>query len=153
MGFHAKLGVPPMDDPTKIPDLVTLGADTAAVRFNMLVAEFTVIQLDPGSGYNPPSWLNRVQPKNSPWMFTSNMDLRLSTVADTAYRNLPIAFQDQIKNLSGSAFSIQQLLFDLTNTRMASIPAITGITPGSRLYLILEQYFIGAYFTQMQKDG
>ncbi|KAF2227844.1 hypothetical protein BDZ85DRAFT_8399 [Elsinoe ampelina] len=153
MAFRAKLGIPPMDDLTKVPDVVVLGQDTSAVQFNMLCSEFEVVRLDPGSGYGPPSWVHQAQPTNNPWIFSSKVDLRLSLVSPTKFKTLPKNVQDQIANLGPNAFSIQQLLFDLSNATLSTVPTITGVTPGTTTYLILEQYFIGAYFTQMQKDG
>jgi len=54
MGFRVRLGLPRAANPSSLPDIVTLGSVTAAVIFNMLCSEFTVMKLDPGSGYAPP---------------------------------------------------------------------------------------------------
>ena len=61
--------------------------------------------------------------------------------------------QQQIKNLGSAAFSVQQLLFDLDNAALQTIPQITNVPAGTPLYTALEQYFVGAYFSQMQKGG
>ena len=152
MGFRAQIGLPPGLAPAQIPDIVTLGSDTSAVTYNLLCSQFQVVQLSPG-GYGPPSWLNESQPAGSPWIFTSKVDLRLSDVSSTAYSHLPPAVQHQIKNLGSAAFSVQQLLFDLDNAALQTIPQITNVPPGTPLYTTLEQSFIGAYFSQMQKGG
>ncbi|MCJ1243951.1 hypothetical protein MMC30_001148 [Trapelia coarctata] len=153
MGFRARLGLPRVPDPSKLPDIVTLGSDTSAVTFNMLCSEFTVVQLDPGNGWGGPSWMNQSQSATSPWVFTSKVDLRLSTVDASAYSTLPPDVQKKIMNVGSQAFSVQQLLFDLTNASLMTIPTISGTTPGTALYMILQQYFLGAYFTQMQKES
>ncbi|KAI1121516.1 hypothetical protein F5Y10DRAFT_288427 [Nemania abortiva] len=153
MGIRAQLGIPKVSDPTKVPDVVSLGADTSAVNFNMLCSDFVIVKLDPGSGYNPASWFRASQPKDAPWIFSSKVDLRLSTVGKSAYSTLPPDVQAQIKNMSGTAFSVQQLLFDLTNARLAGLPNISGIAPGTVEYSVLQQYFIGAYYTQLSKEG
>ena len=152
MGFRAQIGLPPGLLPGQVPDIVTLGSDTSAVGYNLLCSQFQVVELTPG-GYGPPSWLNESQPADTPWIFTSKVDLRLSTVLSTAYSQLPPAVQQQIKTLGPAAFSVQQLLFDLDNAALETVPQITGAPPGTALYTALEQYFVGAYFSQMQKGG
>lgn len=153
MGFRAQIGLPPGLAPTAIPDIVKLGADTSAVTFNLLCSQFTVVELEPGSGYAPPSWLNVSQDSGSPWIFQSKVDLRLSTTDQSAYASLPKDVQDRIRNLGGEAFSVQQLLFDLDNAALQTIPTISGIKPGTKLYTVLSQEFLGAYFTQLKADG
>lgn len=153
MGFRAQIGLPPGLAPTAIPDIVKLGADTSAVTFNLLCSQFTVVELEPGSGYAPPSWLNVSQDPGSPWIFQSKVDLRLSTTDQSAYASLPKDVQDRIRNLGGEAFSVQQLLFDLDNAALETVPTISGIKPGTKLYTVLSQEFLGAYFTQLKADG
>jgi hypothetical protein len=153
MGFRAELGLPSDVPPEEIPDIVTLGGSTSAVTFNHLCSQFTVVELEPGSGYAPASWMNESQPSDRPWLFTSKVDLRLSRAEQNAYSKLPKPVQDQIKNLGGNAFSVQQLLFDLDNAALESMPTISGVKPGTKLYMILEQEFLGAYFAQMQATG
>jgi len=56
-------------------------------------------------------------------------------------------------NVGSQAFSGQQLLLDLTNAALVTISTISGITPGTDLYLVLQISFLSAYFAQMQKGG
>ena len=150
-GFRARLGLPRMP-PSQLPDLVTLGSDTSAVKFNMLCSEFNIVQLTPGSGYYPTTtWLNQSQPPDDPWIFSSRVDLRLSTVGD--YSTLPPDIQQKIHNLSSSAFSVQQLLFDLTNAALEKVAPISNIDPGTPLYTMLQTYFLGKYFSEMQSQS
>ncbi|MFI8997369.1 hypothetical protein [Streptomyces sp. NPDC053542] len=153
MGFRAQIGLPPGIAPDKVPDIVTLGSDTSSVVYNLLCSEFTVVELNPGGGYSPPTWLSQSQPPGSPWVFTSKVDLRLSAVDQSAYSRLPVPVQQQIKRLGPGAFSVQQLLFDLDNAALETTPAISGVTPGTTLYMVLEQSFLGAYFAQQKKNG
>jgi len=154
VGFRAQLGIPRVQNPSQLPDIVTLGTDTSAVKFNMLCSQFMIVQLDPGSAYTSPSWtISSQQASSPPWVFTSKVDLRLSTIAKGAYTTLPPNIQKQISNLGPMAFSVQQLLFDLTNATLESVPTITGVQSGSFAYSVLEQFFIGSYFTQMQAHG
>jgi hypothetical protein len=154
-GFRAQLGLPPMSDPDKVPDIVELGSTASSVTYNMLCAEFDVVQLDPGTGRHPKrAWLSVSQEPDVPWIFQSKVDLRLEDVADAAYASLPEAVRQQIKNLSGSAFSIQQLLFDLDNAALATAkPTIIGVTPDSPLADLLDKYFLRMYFAQLQSGG
>lgn len=152
-GFQARLGLPPMSSPQKIPDIVDLGKDTATVGFNLLCAEFVIVNLVPGGGYTPePTWTRYDQQKDDPWIFNTTVDLRLSTVDQSAYSKLPPDVQQQIKNLGDSAFSVQQLLYDLDNAALESMPTIPKLDPGSDLSAMLQKVFMGAYFTQMKKE-
>lgn len=153
VGFRAQIGLPPGYAPTDIPDIVTLGADTSAVTFNLMCSEFIVVQLTPGSGYAPPSWMNMSQPSGDAWLFTSKVDLRLFPTDQSAYDKLPPAVQQQIQALGADAFSVQQLLFDLDNAALESVPVMSGVTPGTTLYTVLQTDFLGAYFAKMKADG
>jgi hypothetical protein len=151
-GIRARLGIPAsITNPRKIPDLVVLGDDTASVTFNMLCAEFEIVELSPG-GYGGMSWTHMSQSDGDPWILQSKVDLRLSTVDRNRYSTLPPDVQRQIKNLS-DAFSIRQLMFNLLDRELSAPPTIQGIQAGSRLYTLLQQYFVGAYFSQVRTKG
>lgn len=153
MGFCAQLGLPNVAQPWLLPDIVTLGSDTSAITFKMLCSTFTVVQLEPSSGYSAASWMNQAQDPNKPWIFTSKVDMRLSTVDQDAYSHLPAKVQEKIMNLGSEAFSVQQLLFDFSNASLMTVPTISGVLPGTRLYSVLQQIFLGAYFSEMNKDS
>ncbi|HYI47229.1 MAG TPA: hypothetical protein VEX35_02080 [Allosphingosinicella sp.] len=154
VGFRAQIGLPPGYAPTAIPDVVKLGQDSASVTFNLMCSEFTVVQLVPGGGYAPqPTWMNASQPSGDAWLFTSQVDLRMFATDASAYDRLPAAVKAQIENLGASAFSVQQLLFDLDNAALESVPVISGVAPGTTLYTVLQKDFLGAYFTAMQANG
>lgn len=119
----------------------------------MLCSSFTMVQLKPGNGWAGPSWTNISQSPDSPWVFTAKVDLRLSTVDGSAYSKLPPDVQEKIMNVASQAFSVQQLLFDLTNASLMSFPEIRGVEPGSDLHTVLLKAFVGAYFHQMQKEN
>src|SRR5437763_634507 len=78
-------------------------------------------------------------------------EVAYADLVKAAYGSDPLAVQAEIQNLGGQAFSVQQLLFDLSNAALESVPTITGLPPGSKVLPVLQQYFLGAYFTQMQK--
>ena len=106
--FQAQIGIPRVSNPSSLPNIVTLGS---AVQFNLLCSQFTVVQLGPGNK----SLLNISQPVNAPWVFSSKVNMHLSTVNQSAYSNFPPIVQQGIKNFSNTAFSVQRLLFDLSN--------------------------------------
>jgi len=154
LGFRARLGLPHVGDPASLPDIVQLGTTASSAVFNMYCSTFTIVQYTPSSGYTPASWMNISQSPNSPWVFTSIVDLRLENVPGTAYHLLPADVQQKIQNLGSNAFSVQQLLFDLSNARLQSQPKIaSGVAPGTPAYNALQTSFLGAYFAQMQADG
>jgi hypothetical protein len=155
MGFRARIGIPKGTDPELIPDIVTLGEDIRSVTFNLICEEFDVVELSPGD-YVPPYWFHQSQEPGKPVIFQSEVNLSQQIVDTSNYRSLPTDVQNALDNMSGTAFSVQQLLFDLSRADLTrGIPKILESTlkPGSPLYMILQQYFIGAYFTQMQKEG
>lgn len=153
VGFKAQIGLPPYDQPQNIPDVVVLGSDTASVTFNLLCSEFIVVQYSPAGGYSPAAWMNQSQQDNDAWLFSTKVDLRFSLTSDTAYSTLPPAVQQQIKNLGAAAFSVQQLLFDLDNAALESMPTISGVTPGTTLYTCLQNDFAGKYFATLQQNA
>ncbi|KFX88254.1 hypothetical protein V490_07753 [Pseudogymnoascus sp. VKM F-3557] len=147
--FQATIGLPAGVNVADLPDLVTLGSNSQ-VQFNLLCSDFTVVGFS-GSIYDM-SWLNQSQTPQTLWTFASNVDMRLSPYQDS-YSNLPPAVQAELKNLSGTAFSVQQLFFDLDNAGLWSTPTIPNIPPSSALYNLLDNTFIDKYFTQMQTSG
>lgn len=151
-GFRAQLGLPLGYAPTDIPDIVTLGANTASVGFKLLCSTFDIAQ----ASYGPrgiSGWMAQSQPEGGAWTFNTTVDLRLTDYGNTAYDKLPPDVQKSIKNLGGDAFSIQQLLFDFQNAGLQNVPTIEGVDPGTDLYAALQKQFVGRYFTAMQQRG
>ncbi|HST58951.1 MAG TPA: hypothetical protein VLK84_09690, partial [Longimicrobium sp.] len=149
-GIKASIGMPPGYTQTTAPNIVTLGASTSSVGYTLMCSEFNLVQYTPASGYGPASWMNQSQPDGNAWLFTSQVNLSLTSMDFTC---LPSDVKANIKNLGGYAFSVQQLLFDLNNAALESVPQITGVVAGTSLYSALENDFVGAYFTTMQKNG
>ncbi|KAK3380943.1 hypothetical protein B0H63DRAFT_510896 [Podospora didyma] len=148
-GFRAQIGLPGGNDPG---DIVVLGGDTSQVTFNMPCSEFTIVSLQ-GGGFDPFTTFVASQNPDKPWTFSSKVDLRLNTVDKGAYSTLPPDVQSAIMNLGADTFSVQQLLFDLTNTRLASAPTIGGVTAASTEALLLDQFFRNGYFQTLSKAG
>ncbi|EHM00682.1 hypothetical protein HMPREF9946_02509 [Acetobacteraceae bacterium AT-5844] len=153
VGFKARIGLPPGIAPLDMPDIVVFGNDYSNVTFRLMCAEFLVVSLKPGGGYSPATWLSVQQPEGKPWMFTSIVNLREVTVGSDKYNTLPPEVQKAISGFNAGTFGVQQLLFDLDNAALQSIPTMSGVEPGSALYMVLQQDFLGTYFSQMQEDG
>ncbi|KAG9197538.1 hypothetical protein G6514_001494 [Epicoccum nigrum] len=153
MAFRARIGIPKGTDPEAIPDIVILGGDIRRVTFNLICEEFDAVELSPG-GYAAPHWFHQSQEPGKPVIFESEVNLSQQIVDTSNYPSLPTDIKNALHNLSGTAFSVQQLLFDLSRADLTGgVPKILTLTPGTPLYMVLQQYFVGAYFTQMQKEG
>ena len=125
MGVKARIGIPPMDNSTAIPDMVVLGGDSGRVGFKLLCSEFIVAGIQ--NEWGACSWNQTAQGPNDPWIYSTYVDLRLGQVPNTDYSKLPADVQNTIKNFGDSAFSIQQLLLDLANAGLGEVPKISGI--------------------------
>ncbi len=152
-GIRLQTGIPPgviKNDPNKGPQLelpapiVTLGASSDDVLFNMYCSDITVIKVTLGNGWGAPSsWDWFSQQSGHPWYVQTRTSLLVSDLdknLDTPYfQNHPdekAALLHKLVNLSGSAYSLQQLLFDLDNAVAQSVPTFVGITDPSASYLL-----------------
>ncbi|KAK3379572.1 hypothetical protein B0T24DRAFT_717113 [Lasiosphaeria ovina] len=149
-GFRAQIGLPGGNDPG---DIIVLGGDTSQVTFNMPCSEFTIMSLQ-GGLFGPIKTFKASQDPEKPWTFSSKVDLRLDPVDKGAYTNLPKDVKAAIMNLGADTFSVQQLLFDLTNSQLAANPpTISGVVLGSIEATLLDQYFRNGYFQTLRKNG
>jgi hypothetical protein len=154
MGFRAQIGLPPGLPPLEVPDVITLGSDTSAVTYTLLCAQFSVVQYTPPGGYAKAGvWKHVKQEPGKPWTFTSKVDLRMAAIDGSQFSQLPPDVQDALKGLQGEPFSVQQLLLDLNTARLQSMPEIHGVEPGTDVYRILQNAFLGAYFASMKAKG
>jgi hypothetical protein len=151
MGFRAQLGMPPGLQPHQV---VSFASDSLTVRFNLLCAQFTVVSLDPGGTYTKPSWFSKSQPADDPWVFSSTVPLRAARIDKGSHNLIPAAVQSRLDHLGGDLFSVQRLFFDLDNAMLntSTAPTIQGVLAGSKLYTLLQQEFLGAYFAQLRSD-
>ncbi|KAF9069720.1 hypothetical protein BDP27DRAFT_1420626 [Rhodocollybia butyracea] len=158
-----KIGPPPGVLPSSLGNIVTFsnaagtGGAINGVLFNMYCSTFDILQTTPPSTGQfgltvPGSWLNISQDPSNPWIYGASVNLDFQTAAFT---NLPVAVQNQIKNINGSdKFSVQQLLFDLANAGLESSPTIsttsTTLPNDSPLVTTLRDRICTSYFSQMQ---
>ncbi len=161
VGLQLKMGLPPGILPADIPDVVDLGTSASAVTFNLFCSEFTVIQNSPPSGFGGAgSWNVWSQPSGAAWYFSTSCDLVTQDLANdlntpyfTNHPDQKAAILAQMNNLSGSAFSLQQLLFDLDNAAVQSIPTIEGLPAGSDAEVVLTKSFVDLYFQTVKAYG
>ncbi|RAH41863.1 uncharacterized protein BO95DRAFT_505796 [Aspergillus brunneoviolaceus CBS 621.78] len=156
-GVQLQVGVPPGVDPRSLPPILDLGDDAEKVQFNMFCAKFTVIELQTGYGegwhvYNP-------DPGTS-WYVQVLVDLKMCDLdkeLDTPYfNNHPDLKQDllsQLENLSDTAFSLQQLLVDLTNSYLGTLPTFPNIPAGSGALDVLNNCFLQMYSKSVDENG
>ncbi|KAL6411777.1 hypothetical protein AUP68_04154 [Ilyonectria robusta] len=161
-GIKIQVGLPRDVMPKNLPaPVVVLGNSANNVGFNMYCSEFTIIQNSPGSGFNPQgSWNVWSQPSGTPWYVETTANLvtkDLSHELDTPYFNKhpqqKAALLAQLDNLSGTLFSLQQLLFDLDNAVLQTVPTFEGIPKGSNAQDILQKSFISIYSASVKEYG
>ena len=161
-GLKIQIGLPPGVLPKDLPaPVVVLGQHANTVIFNMYCSEFTVIQNAPPGGFvSTGVWSVFSQPPGHPWYVQTKVDLvvkDLNTNLDTPYfRANPEkqkAISDQLLNMSGSAFSLQQLVYDFDNAFLESSPKIEGIAAGSNAEAVLQKSFISGYSDNAKKNG
>ncbi|MXV50305.1 hypothetical protein GS399_04920 [Pedobacter sp. HMF7647] len=146
--FRAKIGLAPGYDPSDLPDIISLNPDNKSVVFQLMCSEFQVVEAN-GDRAGLTSYINQSQPDGNAWMFKATVDLK--SVTDST--NLPPAVQQQVNNLGDTAFSVQQLIFDLDNALLDTSASIEGIEPGSAVDTALKGVFMGAYFSALQAAG
>lgn len=151
-GIKMTLGLPQnFKDPRTLPPIINLKDGATEVEYNMYCANIEVRQLSYGRKGRK-KWLAIAQNDipDKAWMFKSKVNLKLDS-AD--FNKLPENFQKRIKNLEGEGFGVQQLLFDLSNAALQTVPTIDGVEPDSDADMILTKYFINTYFSHMQNQG
>ncbi|KAF5649805.1 uncharacterized protein FTJAE_769 [Fusarium tjaetaba] len=151
------VNVPNKGPQLKLPEpIVTLGKTSEAVHFNMYCSEVTIIKNNIPGGRFPTidnksnctdsmilitgwgskgSWVWFQQPSGSPWYVKTQTNLlneSLDKNLDTEYfKNHPEereALRAKLANISGSAFSLQQLLFNLQSAVAQTAPTFAGVT-------------------------
>lgn len=159
VGLRLKLGLPPGVKPKDLT-IVDLGSSANNVRFNLYCSELTIIQNTPAGGFSPKgSWKVWSQPSGKPWYFSTTVNLvykDLDSKLNTPYfNNHPEEKQKilaQLNNLGDAAFSLRQLLFDLDNAALESLPHVEGLEEGSNAKSALDKSF-GVYLDQAREHG
>lgn len=150
--FKAQIGLPDMQDLSKLPPVVTLrGGAGAPVIFNLLCDEFEIAGFqDDGPG--PHIWLHKSQQRDDPWYLNASVDIAKAAVQ--ARETLPAPVQDRTKTLPNGSFGVDQLFLDLnTAIKGAKVVTFEGVPPKSPLASLVNEVFLSAYIQQMKKNG
>ncbi|KAE8344589.1 hypothetical protein BDV24DRAFT_160329 [Aspergillus arachidicola] len=161
IGNKIQMGLPPGILPRDLPPVVTLGSSATNVRFRMFCSQFTVIQNTPPGGFNQSgNWNVWGQDPGTPWRVETNVDLVIKDLdreLNTPYLNkhpdIKERLWNQLNNLSGTAFSLQQLLFDLENAVLQSVPRFPGVPPGSEAQSALQRSFVSLWSASVKDHG
>lgn len=161
VGLKIRAGLPTGIAPANLPNIVTLGNSANNVTFNLLCSEFDIVENNPPSGWGSTgSWTVLSQGANQSWYFKTTVNLiyaDLDSELSTPYfNNHPAekaALIAQLKNLGSQAFSIQQLLFDLDNAALQSLPTIAGLPQSSNAGIVLTKFFTNYYFGILKNNG
>lgn len=163
VGLELQIGLPPGVMPKNLPPIVELGSSATNVKFNLFCSKFRVIQNQPPAGWGQPgSWNVWSQPMGTPWYFSTQVDLLIADLSkdlNTTYLNkhpdekAALLRQLDDLNLSGTAFSLQQLLYDLDNARMQTLPEIEGMDKDSTASIVLLKSFTNIYADLAKQNG
>ncbi|KAF2964040.1 hypothetical protein GQX73_g9541 [Xylaria multiplex] len=161
VGIKMQIGLPPGVLPKNLPPMVTLGSSARDVGVKLYCSQFTIIQNSPPSGWGSPgSWNVWSQPSGTPWYITTEVNLVMADLdkqLNTPYfNNHPDereALKRQLENLSGTAFSLQQLLFDLDNASLQDLPQLGGIPSDSNAAYVLGKSWTTIYSTTAKERG
>lgn len=155
--IQAQIGIPRVGPTVTLPGWVDLSNDNSSqVTFNMMCSTFQVCDLEYGPR-SPTSWTNYSQTTSQPAIFqaTVNLDFTSQPVNTNSavYQNLPKNVQQMIMNVGAGAFSLQQLVFDLTTPGLMSTFELPGFDTSSETYAAIKSKFITFYFDQMKAAG
>ncbi|KAL4990680.1 hypothetical protein BDW68DRAFT_153694 [Aspergillus falconensis] len=159
VGVMLQMGVPLGHSPSTLPPLVTLNT-ASNVTFNLFCKQVMVVSIK--WGRRGPIWNVFKQPQGpdgKPWSMQMSVDLTIAGLEkdlNTPYFNAHPKVRDQLRkalvNLSGTAFSLKQLLFDLDNAVLQTVPDFNTVTdPDAKN--ILETYFRDIYIKNAKERG
>ncbi|PQE31261.1 hypothetical protein CJF32_00001828 [Rutstroemia sp. NJR-2017a WRK4] len=136
VGIKLQMGLPPGVSPKDL-DIVTLGTSASRVKFKMFCSQVTAVQLT--TPRRKVVWSVYNQPFGQPWSIQTNSNYLKS------HPEVREKLRSALNSLSGTAFSLQQLLFDLDNAVLETVPAFNGIPNGSNAEYILQRLFKDLY--------
>lgn len=121
----------------------------------MYCSEFKIVQNVIGPS---PNWTVWNQQPGSPCyaetlvdLVNDDLDKELNTPYFSQRPGLQANMKGHIENISDTAFSLQQLLFDLDNAALQTAPSFVGVP--TAIQSILEEYFVGLYVNSAKNYG
>jgi hypothetical protein len=141
--------------------VVTLGSSANNVNFNMYCQDITIIDYNPGGGWGAAGWWTwYTQPSGKPWfinvkadLVSKDLDKSLKTPYFDANPKEKELLLSKLNNLSGTAFSLQQLLFDLDNAAVQTTPEFAGLESNPKATYLLGTAFKGIWSKQAKERG
>ncbi|WPH01286.1 Hypothetical protein R9X50_00412400 [Acrodontium crateriforme] len=156
--YMVKPGLPQQIDPSNLPNVVELGNESSSVLYNMLCTDVKVVVME-YMGMDV-QWNVFEQPAGQSWGFQCKVDLRMTKDDNgSAFSRLPASVQAEIKASFGTedAFSVQQLLFDLDNAGLETVPSMTIFQGSTAIDPIVSGLingsFLGSYYADMKARG
>ncbi|KAF4339364.1 hypothetical protein FBEOM_6778 [Fusarium beomiforme] len=167
--IRMRTGIPPgciVNVPNKGPQIqlpepiVTLGKTAENVLFNMYCSEVTIIKNNIPRGWGSKgSWAWFQQPSGKPWyvktqtnLLNSDLDKELDTPYFREHPEEREALKRKLENISGSAFSLQQLLFNLDSAVAQTAPTFVGVDDETASYL-LGKSFVNIWSKVAKDEG
>lgn len=156
-----QIGIPPGHTPNTLPPIINLDSANK-VTFNLFCKQISAVSIKYGrkgaiiwNFFNQPAG-----PEHKPWTAKMNVDVVVADL-ERDLKKSPYfkhrdkernALQSTLENISGTAFSLQQLLFDLDNGFMESGPDFASVDdPDVRS--LLEANFRDIYSKNAKENG
>ncbi|PWY94741.1 hypothetical protein BO94DRAFT_457575 [Aspergillus sclerotioniger CBS 115572] len=159
VGVMLQIGMPLGHTPKTLPPIVTLNsADN--VTFNLFCRQVKVVSIR--YARRNIIWNVFQQPEGpagQPWAMKMSVNLTVAGLdkeLDTPYFKSHPEVRDQLRkalvNLSGTAFSLQQLFYDLDNAVLQTVPDFSTVTDPDAKH-VLETYFRNIYTKTAKEHG
>lgn len=158
VGIQLQMGMPPGVSPKDL-EIVTLGSSADKVTFRLYCSHVKAVQLK--ATRRSVFWNVFEQPSGSPWSVQTSVDLVVADLDKNlsnsnylkSHDDIREALRKQLNNLSGTAFSLQQLLFDLDNAVLETVPTFHGVEKGSDAEYVLQRFFVNLYSATAKEYG
>jgi len=159
-GVELQAGLPEGLDLTKPQTVIDLGSDASNVTVNIFFKEVKVVSNNPAGGWSRGAWEVYQQGRDQVWSLAASVDLKVEDLdpkLDTPYFQNHPQQRDELKrqliNLSGTAFSLQQLLVDLTTATLLKSAHFEGVPNGTDAELVLQKCFVNKYIDNATDQG
>ncbi|PHH62187.1 hypothetical protein CDD81_7381 [Ophiocordyceps australis] len=160
-GVRLQIGIPEGVMPRALPPVVVLGSSASNVTLNLMCRQAYLVVNTPANGWGGPGSWDVYQPtRHEPWIIETRVNLVVKDLddrLDTPYLNShPEAkrqLRSKLQNMSSSAFSLQQLLYDVSNASLQSVPKFSGVPPKSHEASVLQQAFVDTWSDMAKNQG
>ena len=163
VGLKIKIGLPPGITGQDLKDLVVMKLKPEEkVTLYLYVSEFQIVQNNPEER----TWKVLEQPEDKPWFFETKVQLILEDLDNnlntpyfnnnpdkkTTLSNHLTKLMKQMNRNSGE-FRLKQLLFNIDDAEVLSIPEIEDVPNDSPVHTVLNEYFVDKYFAFLKTYG